>query len=188
MNLTSYIKNLFIILWNIITFLCPLISQNSMQEKETAFFSCLTDVLNFLNNIYKNIKEITNKIRSKQNSNNAAKTSAVAKPINKNNNFISNIVNSNNTLINKAIKNANFLNSNKLKDVLATQTLISNSKQHFIPLEAIVIVYQSLLLQLDLSCITACSHDLKKVMTVTQDKCAYLYPFCKQESLQSINL
>ncbi len=125
MNLISYTKNLFIILWNIITFLCPFISENNTQEKETSSFSSFACTFKHFNNIYKYIKELTNKITPKQTNINTAKISVVTNTIIKNKNFVSNRVNVNNRIRNKPIKNANLLYTNKLKDALATQILIS---------------------------------------------------------------
>ncbi len=173
MNLEQYAKNLFIILWNIIIFLCPFISQNNTQEKETPSFLGFTCIFNVLNNIYKNIKELTNKITSKLNNTSTANTSSVAKYINKNKIYVSNRVNSNNSVTSQAIKSINLLYMKRLKDAQATQNLISNSKQHIFPIQLKLVVYQALMFQLNLSYIKVYSDDIRKVMTITQDKCAY---------------
>ncbi len=129
MNLTSYTKNLFIILWNIITLLCPFISQSNTKEKETYSFSGLSSILIFLDNVYKNIKELSDKIISKPNNTKTAKILAVAKSISKNQHPVLNRVNANKYTTSQAKKSTNLLNSKRLKDALATQILIS--KQHF---------------------------------------------------------
>ncbi len=133
MDLTQYVNNLFIILWNIIVFLCSIVSQSNIKEKEYISFAGFDCVLRILNNIYKNIKELTNKITSKQNNINAVKNLTVSQFINKNKNCVSNKVNSNNTVINKALQSWKLLYIKRLKDAQATQNLVS--KQHFFRLQ-----------------------------------------------------
>ncbi len=153
MKLSQYIKTLYAILWNLIAFLCSIISLSNITKKKTPSFSLLVYAYNILTMTYKDLNELINNILSKQKHNNTAATTAVTNPIYKNKNSVSNRVKSNNILINQALKSANLLSTLRLKDAPATQMLIS--KQHFVRL---------------------------------QDKCAFLYPFCKQKSLQLINL
>ncbi len=153
MKLSQYIKTLYAILWNLIAFLCPIISLSNITKKKTPSFPLLAYIYNTLTTTYKDLNEFINNILSKQKHNNTAATTAVTNPICKNNRSVSNRVKSNNILISQALKSANSLSILKLKDAPATQNLIS--KQHIFRL---------------------------------WDKCAYLYPFCKQKSLQSINL
>ncbi len=185
MNLTSYIKNLFIIVWNIIALLCPIFAPHNPDSKKKLSFSAFQHIDMYFYNIYLFLKKLKKKIIINK-KNKADVTSA--QTANKNKKQALNMLGINNQVSNNLLNLLKSLSYKILKDAPATQNLISNLKQHFIPLGAMVVVYQSLLLQLDLSYIKACSHDLKKVMTITQDKCAYLYPFCKQKSLQSINL
>ncbi len=177
MKISQCVKTLLAILWNIIMFLCPTIALYNSDFGKKASFSKFKHIYNYFSSILYTLKEFINKKILKQNNKNTAKIIAVSKSINNNKNSVSNRLSSNNLLTNKALKSYNLLYSKRLKDAPATQNLISNSKQHFIPPGAMVVVYQSLLLQLDLSYIKACSHDLKKVMTVTKDKCAYFSPF-----------
>ncbi len=125
MNLTQYAKTLYAILWNIIVFLCPIFSQNNTTEKKTSAFSCFVRIDNHLNIIYQSIKELINKITSKQNNNSTASTMAVSNNTNKNTKSMLNRLNSNTTLINQALKSAYLLYSKRLKDAQATQILIS---------------------------------------------------------------
>ncbi len=173
MKISQCVKTLLFVLWNIIIFLCPTIALYHLDFRKKSSFSCFKSAYNYFSfNLY-NLKEFINKKVLKQNNNSTAKILAESKFINKNKNSVSNRINSNNKLINQAIKSSYLLSPKRLKDALATQNLISPLNQHITPLGSMVVLYQTLLTQLDLSCIKACSDDLKKVMTITQDKCAY---------------
>ncbi len=125
MDLAHYTKNLFIILWNIIAFLCQFISHNIVKEKKITSFSVFVRVDKIFIAIYNILKELINKIKPKANNNNTAKNKADTKPINTNKNSKSNRVNFNNIGTNQAIKTLYSLHIKKLKDALATQNLIS---------------------------------------------------------------
>ncbi len=175
MQINQYITTILCVLWNIIIFLCPNIASQSANNRKKLSFYASERIDTYFNPIFLLLKELKKKIIS--NKNNKADATSV-KVININKKQVLNIFDANNTILNQVLKNTNLLSYLRLKDAQATQNLISSSKQHFIPLGAMIVVYQSLLLQLDLSCIKAFSDDLKKVMTITQDKCAYFFPFC----------
>ncbi len=188
MKTTQYLKILFCLFWNMIAFLCPIISYKNFADVKLYTCYYFQHVNKHFLAILYNFKEIINKKILKNKNNSTAETLAVVNPINKTKSSKSNRAVFSKIKTNQALKNLNPFYINKLKDALATQILISNSKQHFIPLGAMVVVYQSLLLQLDLSCIKACSDDLKKVMTITEDKCAFLYPFLSKNHCSLYNL
>ncbi len=170
MKITQYVKTLLCILWNIIILLCPFVAPQDQTNGKKLYFSAFTRIDVYFYNIFLPLKGLKNKIII--NKNNQADATSV-QTTNKNKKQTLSMLEVNNQVINQALKLSKLLSYKKLKDALATQILISNSKQHFIPLGSMVVVYQSLLLQLYLSCIKAFSDDLKKVMTITQDKCAY---------------
>ncbi len=153
MKLTHYIKNLCFILWNMIAFLCPIISLKTVEIKQKHIFSLFVVVYRYLTANYKILKAFINIKILKNKNNNTAGTPAALNYTNKNNISKLNRVIDSCTLANKALKSFKLFYIKRLKDALATQNLIS--KHYFIRL---------------------------------WDKCAFLYPFCKQKSLQSINL
>ncbi len=129
MQLNQYVKNVCLILWNMIAFLCPVILQNNIREKEITSFSDFVRVDKYLKAIYKNLKELIYKIKSQDNNNKAAESSTVVNNIYQRKNSVLNRINNNNKTVNQALNNANLLYIKRLKDALATQILIS--KQHF---------------------------------------------------------
>ncbi len=174
MKLSQYVTTLFCILCNIIVFLCPISAQkNTTNWKKLSFFA-FAHIDIYFYNIFLFLKELKKKIII--NKNNQADTTSV-QTVNKNKKQSSNMLDANNQVLNQSLKLSKLLSYLRLKDAQATQNLISHLKQHFIPLEAMVVVYQALLTQSNLSCIKACSDDLRRVMTITEDKCAFLYPF-----------
>lgn len=173
MSLQEYAKNLCFILWNTIVFLCSFVHPLNAKEREIISFVGFMLISKYLNNAYKPLKEIINKKILKNKNNSIAAISASAKHIYKKPNSVLNRIYSNTRVTNKALKNASLFYIKILNDALATQNLISPLNQHIIPLGAMVIIYQTLLIQLDLSCIKAYSYDIRKVMIITQDKCAY---------------
>ncbi len=177
MKTAQYIKTLFCMLWNMIVFLFPNISQHNDEERKKFVFSYIQLVNKYFSARLYNFKRFIIYIDLKIKNNSTARLPAASNYINKNKHSKLNRVISNVTTINQEFKSLNSFCIKRLKDALATQNLISKLKQHFILPGAMVVVYQSLLIQLDLSCIKACSDDLKKVMTIIQDKCAFLYPF-----------
>ncbi len=187
MNLTQYIKNLLLLLWNTIAFLCPVISQNDVESKQLILFYFQV-VSKYFIDILPNFKGFIIKINLKIKNNSTAVTPAVANCINKNKNSKLNRAGYNYAVINQSLKITNSLYINKLKDAPATQILISNLNQHIIPVHVKIFNYRVLMIQLYLSYIKACSADIKKVMTITQDKCAYFFPFVSKNHCSQYNL
>ncbi len=187
MSLTQYITTSLLLLWNMIVFLCPIISLNYIGNNKKSYFPLFKSIYNSLNIIYKTIKEVISKKTSKQTNNDAAPIMAVSNGLYKNQKAMLKIIKFNNTIINQAIKFAYLLYTKRLKDALATQILISNLNQHIIPVHAKIFSYRVLMIQLYLSYIKACSDNIKKVMNITQDKCAYLYPFVRKNHCSQYN-
>ncbi len=129
MKLTQYIKTLSILLWNMIAFLCPIISLKNTEEKKNLSFYCFVRIDRYLKVIYMNLKELIYIIKSKDNNNSAAESSTVVNNIYERKNSALNRINNNNKTVNQVLNNANLLYIKRLKDALATQILIS--KQHF---------------------------------------------------------
>ncbi len=188
MKLAEYLNNLLFILWNMVAFLCPIISYNNIIDVKS-YTCCYFHHFNkhFLPILY-NFKEFIKKINIKNKNNSTAEALVVVNPINKSNSSKLNRVSFSDAKINKASKSLNLSYIKRLKDALATQNLISNLKQHIFPIPHKLMVYRAFMFQLSLSYIKAYSDDLKKVMTVTQDKCAFLYPFVSKNHCSQYNL
>ncbi len=172
MKLSQYVTTLFCVLWNIIAFLCPIFTPQNPTNGKKLSFSAFAHIDIYFYNIFLLLKELKKKIIINKN-NQADATSA--QTANKNKKQTLNILNANNKVLKQSLKLSKSLSYLRLKDAQATQMLIS--KQHFTPPGAMVVVYQALFIQLNLSCIKAYSDDLKRVMTITGDKCAFLSPF-----------
>ncbi len=130
-NSAHYVKMFLITLWNMIVFFCPLISQSNAVEHKKLFFSLFVSNFDFLNIIYKNIKEFIKIKVSKQRKNNTVSKCTY------NNNYYYyyalNRINIFNTAINCTLKGVNLLYTKGLKAVLAAQNLIS--KKHYIRIQ-----------------------------------------------------
>ncbi len=175
MNFTQYVKIIFCILWNIIVFPCPVIAPQNLIIGKKKAFSAFARIDTYFYNIFFFLKQLKNKIII--NKNNKA-DAASAQTGNKNKKQILNILNTNNKVLNKALKLSKLLSYLKLKDAQATQNLIS--KQHIFPIAHKLVTYRVLMFRLDLNYIKAYIDAIRKVTTVTQDKCAYLSPFAVQ--------
>ncbi len=172
MNFIQNVKTIFSILWSIVIFLCPIIAPQNLTNGKKLSFSAFTRIDIDFYNIFLFLKELKKKIVI--NNNNKA-DSILAQANNKNKKQTSNKLDANNQVLNKSLKLSKLLLYKELKDAPATQNLIS--KQHIFPIAHKLVTYRVLMFQLDLSYIKAYSDVIKKVMTVTRDKCAYLYPF-----------
>ncbi len=130
MKITQYVKTLFFILWNMITFLCLIIAPQNLNSVKELCLSVLKRIDSYFYNIFLYLKELKKKIII--NKNNKADASS-AQPINKSKKQVLNSFDINNNILNQAVKSSKRLSNNKLKDAPATQNLIS--KQHFFRLQ-----------------------------------------------------
>ncbi len=119
MNLTSYIENLFIILWNIIAFLCPIMAQQNQTSGKKLSLCAFAHIDMYFYNIFLFLKELKKKIIINKN-NKADATSA--QTTNKNKKQALNMFYINNQILYQLLKPLFY---KRLKDAQATQNLIS---------------------------------------------------------------
>ncbi len=127
-KVTSHIKTLIFILWNMMAFLCPIILQYAVFKLQPVYFSYTQLVSKYFLDILFNFKEFINKIILKNKNNNTAKHLAAAKLIHGNQKSILNKFNANIKALNNILEHIKNILQLGLKDAPATQNLIS--KQH----------------------------------------------------------
>ncbi len=130
MNLSQYVKTLFIILWSMIAFVCPISVQQKSKTNKTLCFYNLKLINTYFYNIFVSLKALKNKIIPNKKNKTNKKAVYI---INKKKKQVSNIFNTNNKVLNQSLKLSKDLSYLRLKDAQATQNLIS--KQHFIRLQ-----------------------------------------------------